>query len=114
MKFNDEFTPIELSKELKELGVKQESLWYWTRAQTIDLFPKRELVNDEYSAFTATELGQILPYHLDKCGYLSFRKLDEKNFSTEYSHGTAWVSESEAISRAKILIFLIKSGQVKV
>lgn len=31
MNIESQVTSLELSKKLKELGVKQESLWYWTR-----------------------------------------------------------------------------------
>lgn len=42
---------LELSKRLKELGVKQESYFCWWQADNLE----------NYSAFTASELGEILP-----------------------------------------------------
>lgn len=86
MKIEQQVCSLELSKRLKELGVKQESLWYWvlTDLQQIELaldsrgyqleggyirvptlsrpedYGYREVV-EKYSAFTVAELGEILP-----------------------------------------------------
>ena len=86
MKLEDQVTNLELSKKLKELGVKQESLFYWVymrlsgaKIETkegyslwyeddlkhlneqigikIQDVPKDEI----YSAFTVAELGEMLP-----------------------------------------------------
>ena len=71
---------LELAKKLKELGVKQESLFYWNildgkpginkyevknRKQfTEDGYPGNTMVYknvESYSAFTVAELGEMLP-----------------------------------------------------
>jgi len=74
-----QLTSLELSKKLKELGVKQESLYYWLKSwlksegeKEYRLFqpslPKgRENLlgagYDMHSAFTVAELGELLPAH---------------------------------------------------
>ena len=54
----------ELSMKLKELGVKQESLWYWGET-TFGLQVKMSFKASEEllaSAFTVAELGEIQKY----------------------------------------------------
>jgi len=76
MKLEDQVTNLELSKELKELGVKQESLFYWGyHGDCLMLMPGKDhwLEKDNgnfktgegmpYSAFTSSELGEIF----EKC-----------------------------------------------
>lgn len=77
MTIEQQVTSLELSKRLKELGVKQESLFHWCEIWELDL-EKKEMVdtgkrepiqrcqsNAMYriicSAFTVAELGELLP-----------------------------------------------------
>jgi len=83
MELSQQVTSLELSKRLKELGVKQVSLFYWydtTSEGGVEVEPKYN--NDVlgyhiekypqlyHSAFTVSELGEMLPkliknkYHL--------------------------------------------------
>lgn len=93
MKLEDQVCSLELSKRLKELGVKQESLFYWgisefeTDKPEITLYRSQgELDSDKdisklfgvwsysdveigsfkdtHSAFTVAELGEMLPKRL--------------------------------------------------
>ncbi|MFA5696569.1 MAG: hypothetical protein WC917_03955 [Bacilli bacterium] len=77
MKLEQQVTSLELSKKLKELGVKQESLFYWVKHRQT-AFPDEKIMLKEniygynklephafqfeiiFSAFTVTELGKIL------------------------------------------------------
>jgi hypothetical protein len=65
---------LELAKKLKELGVKQESLFYWVHAngdgigswdQTIPIISYIPKIENYHltiaSAFTVAELGEMLP-----------------------------------------------------
>lgn len=83
MKLEDQVCSLELAKRLKELGVKQESHFYWNELMptTIDITPKnsptmvhrtnfeKKIFNkiltikteSGYSAFTVAELGEMLP-----------------------------------------------------
>lgn len=75
MKLQDQVTNLEISKKLKELGVKQESLFWWWRDKR-DGMPQLDgavthpintatISESEgyevlYSAFTVAELGEML------------------------------------------------------
>lgn len=82
MTLENQVTSLELSKKLKELGVKQDSLFYWAEKQehtfihtslwqkiAYDVYqtfePKRTTVSKPtaklYSAYTVAELGELLP-----------------------------------------------------
>ena len=86
MNLNQQVTSLELSKKLKELGVKQESHWYWEsyylpeittdrHNNIIDskyiryIADKRPVIRSGfltsklkyYSAYTVAELGELLP-----------------------------------------------------
>lgn len=111
MKLEQQVTNLELSKKLKELGVKQESLFYW--GNTIGqldqdcwrvYFFKDDDVSMEYvSAFTVAELGEML-----KWKSLMIFGLPE--------HYADFISDtiSEADFRAKMLIYLIENNLIKI
>lgn len=74
MKLEEQLTSLELSKRLKELGVKQDSAFYWIndkknateeistlRNIKIPAFAHNHLFH--YSAFSVAELGEILKNH---------------------------------------------------
>lgn len=69
MKLEDQVTSLELSKKLKEIGVKQESLFYWVDNEKwsdecqLEYIPELEFPRDEnsISAFTVAELGELFP-----------------------------------------------------
>lgn len=72
MKLEHQVVSLELAKKLKELGVKQESLYWW-----VNRFPWSIQRHEEgrwsrartHSAFTVAELGEILtPYLEDREG----------------------------------------------
>lgn len=72
MKLENQVCSLDLAKRLKELGVKQESLFYWENIgnRWLTLKMRGELVrngvrfcpsNLNVSAFTTSELGELLP-----------------------------------------------------
>ena len=89
MKIENQVCSLKLSKKLKKLGVKQESVWCWTRlggkihgnTKHIDklFFLKRKKLlsyknEDFYSAFTVAELGEKLPDYIKDFGNLDIGK----------------------------------------
>jgi hypothetical protein len=110
MKLEDQVTSLEISKKLKELGVKQESLFYYQNnpyndgKECIDLMIKKyEARNNEnsiintqcdnednpkFSAFTVAELGEILNRDLIYGDY----RTDIANFSEAEFRGIAIVN----------------------
>jgi hypothetical protein len=117
MKLENQVTNLELSKKLKELGVKQESLFWWVGSKNDEWFvmslrsDEKDLMvggkegrKEGYSAFTVAELGEMLP----------------KQFGTTKDHQDRWYvynrigyeeqyADTEANARAKMLIYLIEN-----
>lgn len=128
MKVHDQVASQPLSKKLAELGVPQESYFYWggfenplTRHFKADDVPedywmllnpreKSKFGHDwHYSAFTVAELGEILP---TMC--VSFRAWDkiygEENWIIQLGlSDESLMGNSEANARAKMLIHLIEN-----
>lgn len=73
MTLEQQVCSLDLAKKLKELGVKQESAFWWTRPRDINditalLEPSdtptdwlEKFPLDKWSAFTVAELGEMLP-----------------------------------------------------
>lgn len=102
MNLESQVTSLELSKLLKELGIKQESLFYWEKCshfshdnnfvviyeETHDLityeFGDCHVIHssheETYSAFTASELLELLPEDI----YNSYQLKIEKEFGNTY------------------------------
>jgi len=71
MNINKQVTSLELSKELKNLGINQESLFYWHNLDSMPSiicshwYPERS--GDFFiSAFTTAELFHLLPHCVSK------------------------------------------------
>jgi hypothetical protein len=129
MKLEDQVTNLELSKQLKELGVEQESLFYWVEVkkgkwecwELIHLMQHWECCHmrnekpiNKISAFTVAELGEILPY------YVELTKVGPIKMATIYSDynplcedDVSMIAEKEADVRAKMLIYLIENNLIK-
>lgn len=124
MKLEDQVCSLELSRRLKELRVKQESLWWWGKtiecgdwAENYSLHngvpdePEHYSINNFYSAYTAVELGAVF-------------KENEIDFETKFEFGTVqissawaetdeeWIADTEANARAKMLIYLIENNLI--
>lgn len=116
---------LKYAKKLRELKVKQESLWYWwinklslKSIPTINSYgndkPKKDWV--VISAFTVAELGEMLPKgyftykasnlpHYQCAKYTSDGHVDRTTFYCNLSDKT------EANVRAKMLIWLIENNR---
>jgi len=126
MKLENQVTSLELAKKLKELGVKQESLFYYRFAtdghtNKTDLNYGESHKDNDYascvSAYTAAELGELLPTEeKDGLGFFSGKAIngwfcEVKNYKVmpyerlhvELQHDT------DANARAKMLIYLIEN-----
>lgn len=116
MKLEQQVVSLELAKRLKELGVKQESLFYWQGADKNgyiinfekDLF---EYDCEKYSAFTVAELGEMLmpliPVPINKKWQAPSPK-DQTIRIVGYLKDT-----TEADARAKMLIYLLENNLLK-
>lgn len=139
MKLQNQVCNLELAKKLKSFGVPQLSLFYWQedRLQTEKKYKSKlfkikpfEIVSEKknllrfknYSAFTSAELGEMLnPFLMDKkwhiiilyngaedcyvCDIIEFKKPKEIIYRT--------IKKTEADARAKMLVYLLKNGIIK-
>lgn len=132
MKLSDQVCSLELAKRLKELGVKQESLFYWFES----LFKGKESFirqgdtsyRDGYelacSAFTVAELGKLLPDKISPenqfdCYILfTMKNTSDGEWVVRYAITStiycAIVADTEADARAKMLIYLIENKLIEV
>ena len=123
MKLKQQVTSLELSKKLKELGVKQDAFWSWYEANDYDDIPRlnrsdehcpvctlpKQTFEDKYSAFTVAELGELLPEKVCWRGYSNYGGkwgLEFGDFRAE--------APSEADARAKMLIYLIENKLITI
>ena len=116
MKLNKQVTTLETSKKLKELGVKQESLFGWYRGLKglndnsyqvkINNRPMKRWSAD-YSAFTVAELGEKLPK-------FKLRKYS-KNYEIYIPDRTIFhqVAKNPSNCLAKMLIYLIENKLIE-
>lgn len=131
MKLEDQVCSFELAKELKELGVFQDSLFYWNKdGKGIYTGSVKKIAFEtdplEFSAFTVSELGEILPYKIHKSGkefYLELEKDKEGSYWVSFYNKyldldeqpkLMWFDENESNARASILIRLIEDGYIDV
>lgn len=126
MKIEDQVTSVGPSKELKELGVKQDSLWYWThkneRSDNWSEAALAFLVGAKYydnakkcSAYTVAELGEMLKQHANNLPQWNKYNMGARWFSDIYiPKGYCQVNEeTEADARAKMWIYLKKEKIIK-
>jgi len=133
VKLEDQVTSLELSQRLKELGVKQESLWYFI--ETVSGHMRLELsyydqeqfeqvlgkVANTISAFAVAELGELLPdfYNSYWC-HKNYRTKDGKNYgyggkhweSVNVSDDRWFNADTEANARAKMLVYLLENNLI--
>ena len=122
MKLNEQVTSLELSRKLKKLGVKQESLWYWksrsylgvVRSILVEGIPELKNRAGFFSAFTVAELINMMSK--------SNRAL---RFTTIVNYtGDAWYippvanyphfrGKTQADAFAKMLCYLIENNLFK-
>lgn len=133
MELSNQVCSLELAKQLKELGVKQESLFYWAKDGGIadweikSANELKEIVGDGWtwleeglssgcalSAFTVAELGEMLPEYVNENQFNSWKI--ENQWHITYSTREKWwhreVSETEADARAKMLIYLLENNLI--
>lgn len=126
MKLEQQVVSLELAKQLKELGVKQDSLFYWSK-QVDQIHWGLEHAKyfavdkrQDVSAFTVAELGEMLPQNI---------QIDGMYFTwVSWLSMGGWVVQYEGVekddvydinaqlheadARAKMLIWLIEEGYI--
>lgn len=125
---------LESSKQLKKLGVKQRSLFYWIRIEASEhvdgygltyianMFKPVSAFKEIYSAFTVPELGELLPFLIEynnKKYWYHTEKINKNNkycneHEVNYTNGgksTIGIvhGNTEANARAKMIIYLLEN-----
>ncbi len=120
MELSSQVTNLELSKKLKELGVKQGGLfsYIYYKGMTCDGFELKQtgwkMEEQEFiSAFTISELLELLPYWLD------ISKSHDKDYmcrvfekNTDTNHHS--FDENPCNALAKMLIHLIENKLLEI
>ncbi len=131
MKLEHQVVSLQPSQRLKELGFKQESLFYWKRGLEVGASNTDELnlhygrffnpieIKYAISAYTVAELGEMLPEgfwsskHQTRfeCGkniveYDNYIRGNKPTCDMEYA-------DTEADARAKMLIYLVENKLIK-
>lgn len=113
MKLEDQVCSLELAKQLKELGVKQESIWYWHKYQDRDW--EATLAESDLSAFTVAELGEMLPEFVGSWReHDNFWHCDNSELGENRRVWLTFNADTEADARAKMLIYLIENKLIKI
>lgn len=111
MNLEQQISSLELSKRLKELGMKQESLWAYNHKGFPFSRGESDMWTEQWlSAFTVAELGEMLPVYVT-----SGKKDNGAWYCATISHDMGWKEESfdaeiEADARAKMLIYLLENN----
>lgn len=129
MKLESQVCSLDLAKRLKELGVKQESCFFWSKYNAIEDWELKGCIDthalENISAFTVAELGEMLPYQIavgenDSRGQITTWKLQSGIWGCSYLNYIGKLplidifhGDTEAAARAKMLIYLIEQGLVK-
>lgn len=137
---NNHVTNLELSKKLKEIGVQQDSEFYWidfsqgtkeNGAWSLESSTEGYNVGTYFSAFLSTELGEMLPVTINtgtrgtySFAYLKTRK-NNKIHECMYVRPAGVIAhfdakeifvkaKTEQDARAKMLIWLIENNLIEV
>lgn len=115
MKLENQVVSLDLAKNLKELGVKQESYFSWAEYTDEDGHQVVGIVTnpgtysaDYYSAFTVAELGEMLPTKNEN--WQTSKAYNDKWFIVDYKNSIKpMYADTEADARAKMLIYLLEN-----
>lgn len=116
MKLKYQVCSLELSKKLKELGVKQESLFSWDESQSSPLFSHISFICNGIGdnkhiccAFTASELIEMMPYY----SYEIIKSIRWIDVSCEFLE-ISFKCETLCNTLAKMFIHLIENKIIEV
>ena len=134
MKLENQVCSLELAKKLKELGVKQDSLWFWyipsvdgndkdlvldskgrvlsrdgNFAEVHERIAGFEII-EKFSAFTVAELGEML---LIQFTILKGVQISDPRGRYSRLVKRLYIFEDEANARAKMLIYLLENDLIK-
>lgn len=95
MKLEQQVTSLGLSKRLRDLGVPQNSVFGWTKRASRDEYrlwtsgAVEEWINDNFSAYTVAELGEMLPKFISETK-MDFRYLKITHSDSAFNQPGDW------------------------
>ncbi len=114
MKLEDQVCSLALSRQLRDLGVRQDSLFYWLNRKIVcPTFQEFNFPEDWTCAFTVAELGELLPgttllnFH-KKCTFTYYVR-HNRDIKNNILHPFSAYDTNEANARAKMLVYLIEN-----
>lgn len=135
MKLENQVVSLEIAKKLKELGVKQESLFWWVldgvsengwsliRESFVFTIGREYL--ERYSAFTVAELGEMLPNGMTsshtsweedemrfQCSHYAIEQCDECHPLVVEPTKKVFYADTEADARGKMLMYLLENNLI--
>jgi hypothetical protein len=127
VKLEQQVCSLDLSKRLKELGVKQESVFCWTRSRSTKDYELSSGTciwetadkDGHVAAFIVAELGEMLPEEISHAGMKRVLVIGKPLGDWLVSYRNAklgkmeFKADTEADARAKMLIYLIEQGIAK-
>jgi hypothetical protein len=129
MTLEQQVVSLDLSKKLKELDVKQESLFYWNycggeKERETWRVEKGKAPISGISAFTVAELGEMLPDYIQQEDGTMAQLTSTKHrpfWVTHYQWGESMqlvalyrqTADSEADARAQMLIYLLENKLIQ-
>lgn len=128
MKLSNQVVSLSLAQKLKQLGVKQESYFWWVRDMFEDKYNlenwrgqyAEDMVNkDTYvSAYSVAELGEMLPGNDGKCYYQTQKGLMGNRWfcirkrMSDDEQLVEFEEKNEADARASMLIYLLENSLI--
>lgn len=131
MNLENQVCSLELAKRLKELSVKQESLFWWKYwipkkgssyihdGWNLSIYKGSNTEDDRHeiiSAFTIAELGEILPENYISCKTegmkypeLKYKKYWLCYYDPDGCDKNTIMEESESDAREKMLVYLLEN-----
>jgi hypothetical protein len=130
MRLEDQVVNLDLSKRLKELGVKVESYFHWLElpwkpgAHILRHFDEfRDAENySTYPTYTVAELGEMLPYKIETINdryefwerkKYEWFKVTYKASQHQYHPLVGFEDKNEANARAHLLIYLLENKLIE-
>jgi len=107
MNLEKQVVSLELAKKMKELGFKQESLWWWRKLfnDSYKIQSDHDLIKDigvYFSAYTVAELGEMLPHTIGDNTWLQWTKA--VNGYNEICESLAYVKWEEENSLGQVFL----------
>ena len=132
MPLQKECCSLEIARQLKTLGFEQSSLYYYVKllgvfsifpakdSHILSSIPEKEFnsaCKSKISAFTSSELGEMLPWKIKDFDIITQKTTDGKWFIYQRPFLTnkvvnLKVEDTEADARAKMLIYLKTSNLI--